>query len=65
MKLQKYTYNKKIYTVDYRLQQFRTINRDKTTSFLNWKGYDYSELADKILCKMIKDNVLDYSLTNL
>ena len=55
MELQKYKYNKKEYFVDYRLKQFRS-----NTPQIDFVEFG-SELGDKILCKMIKDDVIDFS----
>ena len=52
MKLQEYTYNRKTYTVDYRLKQFRHIAKDGAISFIEF----YDELGDRIMCKMISEN---------
>jgi hypothetical protein len=59
MPLQTYTYNRKEYFVDYRLSEFRS-NED----YIKWIPFD-SELGDRILCKMIKDEVADFSKLNL
>lgn len=59
MELQKYKYNKVVYYVDYRLKQFRSIS-------VNIKFVDFdSELGDRILCKMIGENVADWSKLHL
>lgn len=52
MELQKY---KNMY-VDYRLKQFRTI--PKNFGRIDFIDFD-SERGDKILCKMIKEKLLD------
>lgn len=61
MELQKYKYNRATYTVDYRLKQFR---REHQQGFIMFIDFD-SELGDKILCKMIKDKVADFSKLDL
>lgn len=53
VELQKYKYYQKRYFVDYRLKQFRS-----DTPEIDFVDFD-SDLGDKILCKMIKENVLD------
>ena len=60
MQLQEYTYNRVRYTVDYRLSQFRNVKHNGIT-FIEFSD----DLGDRILCKMIKDGVLDYSHANL
>jgi hypothetical protein len=57
-KLQTYTYNKKTYFVDYRLKQFRS-----DTPIIDFIDFQ-SDKGDKILCKMIKDGVLDLNQYN-
>ena len=59
MELQKYTYNNREYYVDYRLKQFRS-----NTKQIEFIEFD-SLLGDLILCKMIKDNVADFSKLDL
>lgn len=58
MELQKYTYNKVQYYVDYRLGQLRSIPKNygviEFISFGDDKG-------DKIISKMVRDNVFDHS----
>ena len=61
MQLQEYTYNRVKYTVDYRLSQFRSKDKWGRIHFVEFNDY----LGEKILCKMIKDGVLDYSQANL
>lgn len=61
MNLQEYKYNKKIYTVDYRLKQFRHINKNGVIEF---EDFD-EDLGDRILSKMIRDNVADISKLDL
>ena len=56
--LQTYKYNKKNYFVDYRLKQFRS-----DTPFIDFVDFE-SDLGDRILCKMIKENKLDLSQYN-
>jgi len=53
MPLQTYTYNRVKYFVDYRLQEFRS-----DTDIIKWIPFD-SELGDRILTKMINENVAD------
>lgn len=53
MPLQKY----KCYTVDYRLKQFRRVYKSGRIDFIEFN----SDEGDRILCRMIKDNVLDLS----
>ncbi len=57
MPLQQYTYNRKLYTVDYRLKQFRHIARDGYMDFINF----HDDLGDKILSKLIRDGKADWS----
>lgn len=59
MQLQKYIYNRKTYFVDYRLQQFRSDT--PKIEFLDFRD----PKGDRILCKMIKDNVANTSLLRL
>lgn len=59
--LQTYTYNRKTYFVDYRLQQLRTVA--KLGEPIEFIDFD-SDKGDKILVKMIKDNALDLSQYN-
>lgn len=59
--LQRYTYNRKTYFVDYRLKQFRTDS--KPTEPIEFIDFE-SDKGDRILVKMIKDNVLDLSQYN-
>ena len=56
--LQTYKYNKKNYFVDYRLKQFRS-----DTPIIDFVDFE-SDLGDRILCKMIKENKLDLSQYN-
>ena len=56
--LQIYKYNRKNYFVDYRLSQFRS-----DTPMIDFVEFD-SDLGDKILCKMIKEDILDLSQYN-
>ena len=59
MPLQQYTYNRISYYVDYRLKQFRS-----NTSCI--KFVDFSDtLGDRILAKMIRENVVDWSKLNI
>ncbi len=53
VKLQTYKYNRKNYFVDYRLRQFRS-----DTPFIDFVDFE-TDLGDKILCKMIKEDKLD------
>lgn len=62
MKLQEYRYNRQIFIIDYRLEQFRRV--DWNTGQIHFLEF-YSELGEKILCKMIKDNKADFSKLNL
>lgn len=63
--LQEYTYNRVLYTVDYRLSQFRACKGGWASyGKISFVDFD-SELGDRILCKMIRDGVLDYSQANL
>jgi hypothetical protein len=59
MPLQTYTYNRIEYTVDYRLNQFRS-----NTPVIRFIAFD-DDLGDRILCKMIRDNVADWSKLDL
>lgn len=59
MQLQTYTYNKKTYFIDYRLQQFRS--NTPIIEFLDFKD----EKGDKILCKMLKEGVAKIELLKL
>lgn len=59
MELEKYTYNRKTYFVDYRLQQFRSDTPQ--IEFLDFR----SDKGDKILCKMLKENKANTSLLRL
>ena len=59
MELQKYTYNRKTYFVDYRLQQFRSDTPQ--IEFLDFRD----QKGDRILCKMIKENKADTSRIKL
>jgi hypothetical protein len=52
-KLQVYKYNRKNYFVDYRLKQFRS-----DTPLIDFVEFD-SDKGDLILCKMIREDVLD------
>lgn len=61
MKLQEYTYNRRVYTVDYRLEQFRRVTKQGCMEFIDFD----SELGDRILCKMIRDKKADMSQINL
>lgn len=61
MKLQEYKYNRATYTVDYRLKQFRRVFTDGRIAFIDFDD----DLGDRILCKMIKDNVADFSKLDL
>ena len=54
-KLQTYKYNKKTYFVDYRLKQFRS-----DTPIIDFVDFD-TDKGDRILCKMLKENVLNIS----
>lgn len=56
--LQKYKYNRKTYFVDYRLKQFRS-----DAPIIDFIEFD-SDLGDRILCKMIKEDLLDLSQYN-
>jgi len=56
--LQTYRYNRKNYFVDYRLKQFRS-----NTPMIDFVEFD-SDLGDKILCKMIKEDLLDLEQYN-
>lgn len=59
--LQQYTYNRKTYFVDYRLNQFRTVAKPfEPIDFVEFQ----SGLGDLILCKMLKEKVLDLSQYN-
>ena len=49
--MQEYTYNRKTYTVDYRLKQLRHIAKDGYIDFISF----FDPLGDRVLCKMIKD----------
>lgn len=51
--LQTYRYNRKNYFVDYRLKQFRSDR--PLIDFVDFE----TELGDRILCKMIKEDLLD------
>ena len=65
MELPTYKFNKRIYTVDYRLEQFRTIKKtDNFHAHIEFIDFD-DELGDRILSKMIRDNVADTSKLNL
>ena len=59
MPLQQYKYNRITYFVDYRLKQFRSDTR--LIEFVDFQ----SDKGDLILCKMIKDNVADFSKLDL
>jgi len=59
MPLEKYTYNRKTYFVDYRLQQFRSDT--PIIEFIDFRD----EKGDRILCKMIKENKADFSKLRL
>lgn len=59
MQLQQYTYNKKTYIVDYRLNQFRTIGNP-----IQFIAFD-SDLGEKILTHMIRNDKADYSQLDL
>lgn len=59
MPLQQYTYNRITYFVDYRLKQFRS-----NTPFIRFVEFG-DELGDKILCKMIRENVVDWNKLNI
>lgn len=59
MQLQTYTYNRKTYFVDYRLQQFRSDTPQ--IEFLDFR----EPKGDRILCKMIKENKADTTLLRL
>lgn len=59
MQLQEYTYNKITYFVDYRLKQFRS-----DTPLIRFVDFN-SQLGDKILLKMIKENVHNQALLHL
>lgn len=61
-KLQTYTYNRRDYTVDYRIKQFRHL--DWNTGRITFVDFD-GELGDRILAKMIKDGVADWSKLNV
>lgn len=50
-----FKYRKKIYTVDYRLQQFRNIDKDGYMSYIDFRD----SFGDRILAKMIRDGVAD------
>jgi len=52
-KLQVYKYNRVNYFVDYRLKQFRS-----DTPMIDFIEFD-GDKGDRILCKMIRDDVLD------
>ena len=55
MELQKYTYNRVTYYVDYRLSQFRSITPE--IRFIEFSD----ELGDRILCKLIRDGKVDWA----
>jgi hypothetical protein len=62
MPLQTYTYNRIEYFVDYALKQFRTnVPFPKAITFIEFGD----ELGDRILCKMIRENVVDWSKLHL
>lgn len=61
MQLQTYKYNKVNYTVDYRLSQFRSFDKHNNIVFTDFD----SELGDRILCKMIRENVHNQELLHL
>jgi hypothetical protein len=57
MKLQTYIYKNIEYTVDYRLQQFRSCEGGwESLGEISFIEFD-SELGDEILAEMIKDGV--------
>lgn len=58
MPLQEYIYCRVTYYVDYRMKQFRSkVDGSKTIRFLDFD----SILGDKILAKMISEDVADTS----
>ena len=59
MPLQTYTYNRRKYFVDYRLEEFRS-----DTEVINFVSF-WSEQGDKILTKMLKEGVADITRLNL
>jgi hypothetical protein len=59
MPLQEYTYNKRKYFVDYRLEEFRS-----DTDEIHFVSF-WSEQGDKILTKMLKEGVADITRLNL
>ena len=63
MQLQKYTYNRQEYYIDYRLQQFRSIPKQPQglIEFIDFRD----QKGDRILCKAMKDNKVDTSLLRL
>lgn len=68
MPLQTYTYNRITYTVDYRLKQFRYIPSltPSKNALKEFRFYDFdSDEGDRILAKMIKENVADESKLSL
>lgn len=62
MPLQKYTYNSITYYVDYRMSQFRSaVEYPKAIRFLDFD----SDLGNRILSKMIRENVVDWTLLHI
>lgn len=59
MELQKYKYNRVVYFVDYRLQQFRSDT--PIIEFLSFRDYK----GDRILSKMIREKVAKLELLRL
>lgn len=57
--LDTYRYNRVTYYVDYRMQQFRS--NQPLIQFIDFK----SDKGDRILSKMIRENVADLSRINL
>lgn len=57
-RLQTYKYNRKNYFIDYRLKQFRSDT--PSIDFIDFE----TDLGDKILCKMIREDKLDLSQYN-
>lgn len=64
MKLPTYTYNRKLYTVDYRCKQFRWMPPFPQTKGMRFYDFDSIE-GDRILAKMIRDGVADISKLSL
>lgn len=62
MPLQTYTYKRINYFVDYRLKQFRSnVPYPKMIRFIEFDD----ALGDRILCKMIRENVVNWALLNI